>query len=139
MTRNEILEFVNRHPLAFMATVDTEGKPRVRGMMTCRADEQGLLFTTGKAKDVFRQIRAAPDIELCYYAPGVNKQVRIAGRAEMIEDRATREFVVEKFPFLKPWVEQQGLDVLGTFIVRKGRATAWTQDKAFEPKTCVDF
>ncbi len=40
MTRKEILEFINKNPVCFLATQDSE-QPRVRGMMVVKADEKG--------------------------------------------------------------------------------------------------
>ena len=55
MDKQQILEFINQNPVFSLGTID-EGKPRVRYMMTSIADERGIIFCTGRKKDVYKQI-----------------------------------------------------------------------------------
>jgi pyridoxamine 5'-phosphate oxidase len=138
MTREEIIAFIQENPLAFMATLD-DGIPHVRGMMTCFAEESGLLFATGKDKSVYKQLEANPAIELCYYSAEENCQVRVCGQAEIIDDLDTKKRAVEKFTFLKPWIDCEGYDTMGLIRLSEGEATVWTQERAFEEKTFTRF
>ena len=54
MTKEEILEFVTKNPMFSLATTDGN-QPHTRMMMICRADEDGILFSTGRNKDVNKQ------------------------------------------------------------------------------------
>ena len=139
MDRKAIIEFITQNPLSFMATVDDDGTPHVRGMMTCRVDDRGLLFATGRDKPVCRQIRATPQVELCYYSASDNSQVRVSGTVEFLEDLETKEEVLQRFPFLKPRIEKDGWDTLSVFILRKGRANTWSATKPFGPRETFEF
>ncbi len=138
MTRSEILEFVNKNPMFFLATQDNE-QPRVRGLMVVKADENGILFSTGKPKDVFGQLTANPLVELCFYSAEENKQIRISGKVDLVEDLDIKKYVVEKFPFLKAVVEKEGYDVLAPFYLREGKALVWTMETNLSPKEYIDF
>lgn len=138
MTRSEILEFVNKNPVFFLATQDSE-QPHVRGMMVVKADEKGILFSTGKPKDLFRQLIANPLVEMCFYSTEENKQIRISGKVELVEDLDVKKDVVEKFPFLKTVVEKEGYDVLAPFYLRGGKALVWTMETNFAPKEYIDL
>jgi uncharacterized pyridoxamine 5'-phosphate oxidase family protein len=120
MDKKEILDFITKNPIAYMATA--EGKtPHVRAMGTYTADEKGIMFSMQSSKDVYKQVTKNPEVELCYYANGV--QVRVAGKMTPVEDMAVKKEMVEKRTFLKPQVEQHGWDFLKIFIIKKGKAT----------------
>jgi pyridoxamine 5'-phosphate oxidase len=119
MDKKEILAFINKNPTAYMATVEGD-KPHVRAMGTFRADENGIIFSMQSPKDVYKQLVKNPEVELCYYAEGV--QIRVSGRMEQITDVALKNGIIEKRPFYKPGVEEMGLDYVGAFILKHGKA-----------------
>lgn len=138
MTKAEILEFIARNPVFSLATIDN-GRPHVRMLMMYRADENGIIFSTGSEKDVNKQLQANPAVEMCFYGHEQNCQVRIAGKAEAIDDLELKKQIVEDFAFLKPWVEAKGYDVLVTYRVASGVATAWTMETNELPKEYVQL
>ena len=81
-----------------------------------------------------------PETEVCYYADGI--QIRVCGRMEEISDKALKEQIIEKRPFYKPGVEKQGLDYVGAFVLKNGKATVLdmkSQPEAGAPKTWMDL
>ena len=134
MDKKEMLAFINQNPIASLAT--TEGTAaRVRGMDTFRADEDGLVFYTGKKKDVFKQLSANPEVEVCYMAEGT--QVRVRGKMEILEDEALKMEIVEKRPFLKQ-IYQGNFEGMGVCRLR-GKATSWSMKDMAAPVTYIDF
>ncbi|MGA1842574.1 MAG: pyridoxamine 5'-phosphate oxidase family protein [bacterium] len=138
MTKDEILEFINKNPVFFLATQDGN-QPRVRGMMVVEANENGILFTTGKPKDLYNQLSNNQLVELCFYNASANKQVRISGKAELTEELEVKKKVVEKFPFLKPLVEKEGYDILAPYYLREGKALVWTMETNLAPKEYIEL
>lgn len=136
MNRQQILEFLNKTQTCHLATVE-DGEPRVRGMMMYRADESGILFHTGTGKDLFRQIRENPAVEICFNDLQAGLQVRVRGRAQIVQDQALKEEIVAHRDFMKPWIEKYGYDLLGVFRVTACRATAWTFATNFAPKEFI--
>jgi pyridoxamine 5'-phosphate oxidase len=140
MDKKEILAFINRNTTAFMATVEGD-KPHVRAMGTFRADENGIIFSMQSPKDVYKQLVKNPEIELCYYAEGV--QIRVSGRMEQITDVALKNEIIEKRPFYKPGVEEMGLDYVGAFILKHGKAYVMDMkgppSPVGVPKTYIDL
>ena len=109
-------------------------------MMICRADEDGILFSTGRDKDVNKQLQANPAVEMCFYNAGdENRQVRIEGTVELFDDLELKKQIVEDFPFLKPWIELQGYEVMSPYILKNGKATTWSMATAFEPKQYIEL
>ena len=138
MTKEEVIEFAQKNPLFSLATTDGN-QPRVRMMMVCRADENGIIFSTGRDKDVNKQMQANPAVEMCFFSTEENRQVRIEGAVELLDDLELKKEIVEKFPFLKPWVEMQGYEVMITYRLQNGKATTWTMETAFEPKQYIQL
>ena len=137
MTKTEILELIKANPTSFMATVEGK-KPHVRGMGIFSADETGIIIQTWTIKDIHQQILKNPEVELCFNDSKAGIQVRVSGRAEIINDLAFKKQVVEKRAFMKPTVEEKGWDVVALYRV-KGKATVWTRAANFEPKTYINL
>lgn len=136
MDKKEILDFINKNPTCFVATIDGN-RPRVRGLLMYQADEDGILFQTWSNKDIYKQIMQNPNVELCFVNPDGSKQVRIFGKAEFIEDQNLKEEIVNKRSFIKPWVEERGYDVMKIFKVTDCMATVWTPELNFKTKEYI--
>ena len=120
MNKKEILEFITKNPIAFVATAEGK-KPHVRAFGTYRADENGIIFSMQSDKDVYKQIVNNPETEICYYADGI--PIRVNGQMEAITDIELKKEIVEKRPFYKPGVEKNGWDYVGAFRVKNAKAT----------------
>lgn len=138
MNKNDILKFINTNPMFHLATVEGN-KPHVRGMLLYRADENGIVFHTGKMKDLNNQLSANPRAELCFNNYEDNIQVRIAGSVELIEGLEFKKEIVSKREFLKPWVEQMGYEMLSVYRLQHGSATVWTFETNFAPKSYIQL
>ena len=138
MTKEEILEFVTNNPVFSLATI--EGNlPRVRMMMLYKADADGIIFCTGRDKAVHKQLQSNPAAELCFYNEEQGRQVRIEGSVEILDDLELKKKVVEAFPFLKPWVESTGYEVMIIYRIQNAKATTWTMETNFEPKEYIQL
>lgn len=140
MEPNELLALINRHPAFFLATVE-EGEPRVRGMLLYHADEHGIVFHTGTMKELYRQLLANPAVELCFNDWQQNIQVRVRGKAVLADDPRLKQEIVDSpgRAFLKPWVEQMGMEMLAVFRVEGCRAHAWSMATNFAPREFIQL
>ena|SRR3990172_8050580 len=138
MDRGEIFGFLNANPVFHLATVEGN-KPRVRGMLLFRADETGILFHTGKMKDLHRQLTENPHVEMCF-GNGIFEdliQIRVSGTAELVEELELKKEIVRHRDFLKPWVDQAGYEPLAVYRVKNGVATIWTMKTNLAPKESI--
>jgi pyridoxamine 5'-phosphate oxidase len=136
MTKEEILKLINSNLSCHLATAEGD-QPRVRGMMAYRADEEGIIFHTGSTKDLFKQVRDNPLVEACFFDRNTNTQVRVAGKVAIIYDDDLKREIVATRPFLKPWIEELGLDILAVFRMTECVACVWKFEENFAPKTYV--
>lgn len=140
MTKNEIYDFMNANPIFHLATV-AGGKPHVRGMLLYRADENGIIFNTGKIKDLYKQLTDNPNVEMSF-TNGIFEnliEVRVSGTVELVENLDLKKEIVEKRDFLKTWVEQAGYDALAVYRVKKGVALVWTMATNVAPKEYIEL
>jgi pyridoxamine 5'-phosphate oxidase len=138
MDKAEILAFLNEYHDCHLATVEGD-KPHVRAIGIYRADEKGIIIQTSKVKDLYKQLSANPNVELCFNDTKGSLQVRVSGRLELDEDIELKKEILAKRQFLKPIVDQKGLDVLAIYWLKKGLATVWTFRTNFDPKTYIQL
>jgi len=144
MTKQEIFELMS-HNLGFhLATVEN-GEPRVRGMMLYKADETGILFHTGDFKDVYRQIIANPNVQMCFNDMAKGIQVRVRGRLEEVMDTDLKD-EISNHPtraFLKKLRENSSVEdfynSIRVFRMKNGLANVWTFDTNFAPKNDIQL
>ncbi|MBI5205554.1 MAG: pyridoxamine 5'-phosphate oxidase family protein [Nitrospirae bacterium] len=138
MNKTEIFEFLNANPVFHLATIEGN-KPRVRGMLLYRADENGIIFHTGKMRDLHKQLTENPVVEMSFNN-GSNEnliQIRVSGTVELVEDLDLKKEIVQKREFLKPLVEQMGYDFLAVYRMKNGTASVWAMKTNLAPKELV--
>lgn len=135
MEKEEIIAFIRSHPLFFLATCEGD-QARVRGIMLHRVDDHGnLIFNVGTNKAVYKQLTANPKIECCFY--GNERQVRVSGELTESNDPGLKQEILEARPFMKPWIEAAGYEVMAVFILKKCRATWWSADMPLARKRFI--
>lgn len=140
MNKNEILSFLNANPMFHLATVEGN-KPHVRGLLLYRADEKGIVFHTGKMKDLHKQLTANSHVEMSFNNGKFDDlvQIRVSGVVELVEDMELKKEIVQKREFLKPWVERDGYDSLAVYRMKNGKAAIWTMKTNFAPKVFIEL
>ena len=87
MDVDEYIKFANENPIGFLATVDNR-QPRVRGFQLWYADKSGLYYSSAAGKDIYKQLKAEPKVEVCFFNPKSKdmQQMRVTGTVEFIDD-----------------------------------------------------
>jgi len=144
MEREQIVEWMNRNMVFHLATVEN-GEPRVRGMMLYKADETGIVFHTGAFKDVYKQIIAHPNVQMCFNDMEKGIQIRVRGRLEEVMDTDLKD-EISNHPtraFLKKMRENSPIedfyDSIRVFRMKNGIANVWTFDANFAPKKDIQL
>lgn len=127
MEKEKIFELIRSNPFFFLATLDSN-QPRVRGMLAFRADSNGIVFHTLKTKDLHKQLIANPAVEVCFYRPEDNCQVRISGFVDLVEESALKDELIGSDSFLRKSLERDGWDTLAVYRLSNGSAVVWTRD-----------
>jgi len=140
MNKTEIFKFLNANPVCHLATIEGD-KPRVRGMLMYRADEDGIVFHTGKMRDLHKQLTKNPNVEMSFNNGSDEDliQIRVSGTVELVEDSELKKEIVQKREFLKPFVEQAGYEPLAVYRISKGVASVWKMKTNLEPKEFIEL
>lgn len=138
-TKEEIIKYVNENPVFNIATVKND-KPHVRTVFLFKADERGIIFHTGKFKDLHDQLQANPNVELCFYNPQSGIQVRIAGLMELDTDKNLFEEIYNhpSRGFLRAMGEGMK-EKIAVYRLSKGKACMWTMATNLEAKKYIEI
>ena len=86
-------EFLNEHKDVAFATVEGD-KPKIRVFQIMRQEGHMLYFATSPRKEVYRQLRENPNIELLAIADDIS--VRVTGQASFdVPDDIAREIYAD--------------------------------------------
>ncbi len=138
MLSKEMMDFADQNKVCTLATVEGD-QPRARMMMLHSCDEKGFTFSTATTRDVYRQLKAHPKVEVCFYEMKRNKMLRAAGRVEFFEDHEIKEEVVKESPCLEPLVRAATNPILTSFRIRHGKARFWTIENNLKKAEEIDF
>ncbi len=94
----KVYNFLNEAGVYYLATEDGD-QPRVRPFGTVLLSNGRLYIQTGKIKDVSKQIKADPKVEVCTFKDGT--WLRVAGELENDDDHEVKVAMLEKMPELK--------------------------------------
>ena len=92
-------QFLKNAKTYYLATVDQDGQPRVRPFGTAEIIEGKLYIQTGKVKNVYKQLAAHPNAEICAF--NGSEWIRIAGELIPDERVEVKAEMLEKNPSLK--------------------------------------
>ena len=140
MELNELLKFVTDNPISFFATLDGD-QPKVRALQLFSADKTGLYYSIDAGKDVYKQLKVNPQVEVCFLDPKskVGDMVRVTGKVEFVQDMEIKKKVIEQRPFLK----QMGITAESpSFLimkVAKCQGHHWSRANMMEPKKYITF
>ena len=128
MNKEEVIQFANKNPVCFLATVQDD-QPHVRTMMLWYADESGLYFETMTPKDISSQLHNNPNVEVCFYNAPKDlidaKELRIRGKVEFINDEQVIQKAYESRKFLEGLAGQPLRHVVEVFRLAHGDAHFW--------------
>lgn len=144
MDFQDCIKFANDNATCIVATAE-RSQPRARYLRMCYADETGFYFQIASVKAIYKQLQDNDKVELCFVArdiftdpeshsaPGV-KQLRVYGKAKIVDDMATRSKIFHERPFLKEMgIETPDNSLLVVFQIYTGEAYFWkTEDSMKE-------
>jgi uncharacterized pyridoxamine 5'-phosphate oxidase family protein len=94
----EVYDFLKKAGVYYLATVEGD-QPRVRPFGTYHIFEDKLYIQTGKVKDVSKQMRVNPRIEICAMSEG--SWIRIQAIAVEDDRVEAKQSLLDAYPNLK--------------------------------------
>ena len=115
---NEVYEFLKACGTYYLATMDGQ-QPRVRPFGTVDLFEGKLYIQTGKRKDVSRQMKANPHIEISGMADG--RWIRLTAEAVLDDRIEAQKHMLDAYPALQG-MYQPGDGNTEVFYLKKATA-----------------
>ncbi len=129
---NTALEFIKANPVFHLATVDGT-KARVRPFGFIMKRNNRLYFCTNKTKEVYKQLKQNPDIEISDMGTS-GTWLRIRGKIAFDETREAKAEVFKQSPdLLKIYPKGADDELFVTFYFTEAVATLFSFTEA--PKT----
>ena len=129
MNFQDCIDFVLKNPNGFTATAEGD-QQHVRPLTVWRADETGIYFFLPKFKQVYRQLRENPKIEIAFHQPGtppdLGTLLRVTGRFEFLDDTDTRKRLFDMHPWLKQLGDGTDNPMVAIFRIAEGEFSFWT-------------
>ncbi len=140
MKVEECVDFANKNPISWVASIDGE-QPRVRALGLWFADKSGYYFQIRIDMDLYKQLQENPKVEASFWKPGemFGTMMRVAGEVEFLDNITLKKRVLEDRPFLKDFGFTPENKELIIFRIPKGEAYFWTIENAFQPKEMINF
>ena len=101
-TREQVIEFIRKVKVGYLATVGQDNIPRVRPVVITTVYGDDLYFFTFANTRKVKEIEHQPQVEVAWAEMGTNGQVRISGRLSVEKD----ESIVERFKSDNPIIAQ---------------------------------
>ncbi len=128
MDITDCVKFANENPVTYIGTVEGD-QPRVRAFAMWFADKTGFYYHTGTTKEVCKQLKKNPKVELCFYKPGeaAGMMMRITGKVEFLEDTVLMGRLLQDRPWLNDVMKTAPGNVkIAIFRVAHGEGYFWT-------------
>ena len=133
---NTAFDIIKASPVFHIATVDGT-KARVRPFGFIMKRNNSLYFCTNKTKDVYKQLKQNPDIEISHMTSNVT-WLRVRGRIAFDETHDAKANVFEQMPdLLRIYPKGAEDDLFVTFYFTDAVATLFSFSEA--PKTIPLF
>ena len=125
----EVYEFLKNCGTYYLATADGD-QPRVRPFGTVDIYDGRLYIQTGKKKDVYKQLLANPNAELCAMNEG--KWIRVSGKLVPDDSREAKKHMLDNYPQLRAMYSE---DDDNTIVLYFENASAVISSFTEAPKT----
>jgi pyridoxamine 5'-phosphate oxidase len=129
MDIQDCINFATENPVCYLATADGN-QPSVRTWLLWYADESGFYFVAIAGKEVTKQLKKNPKVELCFFnnapEPQNWKHLRLTGEVEFLKTEEILDKAYEARSFLDPIVGQSVKPLVRPFRVYTGEAHFWT-------------
>ncbi|MCI5636015.1 MAG: pyridoxamine 5'-phosphate oxidase family protein [Sarcina ventriculi] len=118
---NEVIEFLKENPVQYFATVGLDNKAKVRPFRFMIEDGGKLYFCTNNEKDVFKQIKNNPYVEVCV-SNSKFQWMRLNGKVKFSNDMDIKKKVIESSPLVKSLYKTADNPIFEIFYLEDAKA-----------------
>ena len=116
----EVVKFLQEHPVQYLATVGRDGKAKCRPFMFAGEKDGRLWFCTNSTKEVYKDMQANPYVEVSVSSP-TYAWIRLNGRALFENNMAVKEMCIQN-PIVKSQYQTAGNPIFEVFYLAEAHA-----------------
>lgn len=117
---NEVVKFLQENPVQYLATVDRDGKAKVRPFMFSGEMDGKLWFCTNNTKEVYKDMKENPQIEISVSSPSY-EWIRLNGEAVFEDNMAAKEMCIQN-PIVKGQYGEASNPIFEVFYLKDAYA-----------------
>lgn len=118
---SEVVKFLTENPVQCLATIGLDGKPKVRPFQFMIEQDGKLYFSTSNQKDVYKQIKRQPYVEVSISSPAF-AWIRLSGKAVFSKDLDIKKKIIESSPLVKSLYGKAENPALEIFYLDEAKA-----------------
>jgi len=122
---NEIIKFIGENPVVYLATIDLNGKAKVRPFqfMTQKISERDntIYLCTSNEKDVYNQLKNNQYVEVSV-ANAKAEWIRVSGKAVFVSDLNLKKEIFENDAMIQNIYQSAENPVFEVFTLEEGKA-----------------
>ncbi len=116
-----VVDFLAKSGVQYFATVGADGKPKVRPFQFMLEDGGKLYFCTSNQKQVFKEMKKTPFVEICASGEGTS-WMRLSGKAVFAADAGIKARIMEKSPVVKSFYKTPDNPAFEAFFLQEAEA-----------------
>ncbi|GFP77216.1 pyridoxamine 5'-phosphate oxidase family protein [Clostridium fungisolvens] len=117
---NEVVKFLQENPVQYLATVGRDGKAKCRPFMFCFEQEGKLWFCTNNTKEVYKDIKENPYVEISVSSPAY-AWIRLNGKV-VIENNVDVKEACMNNPIVKGQYQTSNNPIFEVFYLDNAKA-----------------
>ena len=129
---NEVIDFLTKNPVQYLATVGLDGKPKNRPFMFLTEKKGKLWFCTNNKKNVYKQLQKNPYAEIVVSSPEY-AWIRLSGKAVFENNMEVKKFCMS-IPMIKDQYKTADNPIFVTFYLADTKAVITTGNDSKEYK-----
>ena len=129
MNKQELIEFLEEKRVVYFATVNQDGHPRVRPFSIVKIKDGKIYLFTGTFKEVYKELKANPNIEFSIQSMGAS--IRVRGRVKFEDNEAIVNKLLDENPGYRK-LYQDRLEKLKLFYIEYAEVHIFRMKELFE-------
>ena len=117
----KVVEFLQKNPVQYLATVGRDGKAKCRPFMFCFEQDGKLWFCTNNTKDVYKDMLENPEIEVSVSSPEY-AWIRLHGKAVFENNMSVKEGCMNN-PIVKGQYQTADNPIFEVFYLENSKMT----------------
>ncbi|MGO1043208.1 pyridoxamine 5'-phosphate oxidase family protein [Clostridioides difficile] len=118
---NEVVKFLKENPVQYFATIGADGKPKVRPFQFMIEECGKLYFCTSNEKDVFKQVKKSPYVEVTTSTPEF-AWIRLCGKVIFSDNKDIKKKIIESSELVKSIYKNEENPTFEIFYLEDAKA-----------------